>query len=306
MAEENSNSFSIVSLGKPIEKLIDTVGKAVGTLYKPKALRNEADAEAYKIEAIANAKAKAAIIKSDTDNEIAERAKQRLYLQEINRQQNLDNIIEKSVKFLDESVSEIPVDENWRTRFFNKAQDITSEEMQEVWAKILANEINRPGNFSLRTLDIVSNLSKKEAEITNKLAGIRFSPLYILKFQNGSEEFEKFGISYSDLLILREAGILFNQDDLSVKLHHELYDSENDTKGLKISFGEKQYFVLPKNNSLDLYRFPVISFTLSGAQISQVIECKPDYLYLDQFIKYWSDNGYEFKELDSLVNIVKL
>ncbi|UUW11213.1 hypothetical protein NLG42_10480 [Flavobacterium plurextorum] len=42
--------------GKPIEKLIDVISEGIGVLYKPRAIRKEADAEAYKIIAIKKAK----------------------------------------------------------------------------------------------------------------------------------------------------------------------------------------------------------------------------------------------------------
>lgn len=43
--------------GKPVEKLLELIGSAIGTVYKPKAIRNEADAKAYEIRVIENAKA---------------------------------------------------------------------------------------------------------------------------------------------------------------------------------------------------------------------------------------------------------
>ena len=45
--------------GKPIEKLIDVISKGIGTIYKPRAIRKEAEAKAYEIEIIERAKANA-------------------------------------------------------------------------------------------------------------------------------------------------------------------------------------------------------------------------------------------------------
>ena len=42
--------------GKPFEKLIEVVSNGIGTLYRPRAIRQEADAKAYEIKVIEKAK----------------------------------------------------------------------------------------------------------------------------------------------------------------------------------------------------------------------------------------------------------
>jgi len=54
---------------------------------------------------------------------------------------------------------------DWFVRFFEDAGNISDEKMQEIWAKVLAGEIKQPGSFSLRTLEVLRNLSSDEAEI---------------------------------------------------------------------------------------------------------------------------------------------
>lgn len=285
---------NIQIFGKPLEKLVETISEGIGRKYKPKAIRNEADAEAYKIEVIAKAKAKALVIKTETDSEIALRAQERLYVQEINRQNNIENIVDKSVNYLEETVSETPVDEDWRTRFLNKAQDISSDKLQEVWAKILANEINSPGDISMRTLDILSNLSRIEAEILVKFVSLMFSAIYIIKFGVGTDELKNFGFIYADILRLREAGIIFSEDNIFANLKTQVVDDQ--TNGIEIKFGEKKYLITKKEN-IDVFRFPVLSLTTSGAEIAQFVKCSPDYNYLEKFIEHWSDKGYTFTEI---------
>jgi hypothetical protein len=284
---------NIQVFGKPLEKLVETISQGIGIRYKPKATRNEADAEAYKIEVLAKAEAKALIIRSEAESEIALRAQERLFTLEINRQNNLENIIDKSIKHLDETVSETPVDDDWRTRFFNKAQDISTDELQEVWAKILANEIKSPGNISMRTLDVLCNLSKDEADLFLKLVSLKFSDIYVMKFGNGTNELNQFDITYGDILVLREAGLIFNQDDIHAKL--DIEKNEDNINGAIIEFGNKKYFVTRKT-ATSTYNFPVLSFTSSGSEIASIINCKPNYLYLEGFIKYWSNKGYIFTE----------
>ena len=39
----------VTGLGRVAEKLIEEVSKAIGTAYKPRGMRREADAEAYRV-----------------------------------------------------------------------------------------------------------------------------------------------------------------------------------------------------------------------------------------------------------------
>jgi uncharacterized repeat protein (TIGR03899 family) len=171
------------------------------------------------VEKLAEAKAKGLILKSDAENEIIERARERFAYKEINRQINLESIVEKSTKYLKDSVSEEPVDEDWRTRFFNKAQDVTNEEIQEIWGKILAEEVTQPGKIGFRTLEVISNLSKVEAQLFEKACKIAFTDGMILKLNRG-DSFDDFGIDYSSLLILRQAGLIYESDTLIVTYNY--------------------------------------------------------------------------------------
>jgi len=62
-------------------------------------------------------------------------------------------------------VSDEKVDPDWTVQFFNACQDVSNEEMQSLWSKILAGEVARPRAYSLRTLDVVRKLRRSDAEM---------------------------------------------------------------------------------------------------------------------------------------------
>jgi hypothetical protein len=288
---------NIQVFGKPLEKLVETVSKGIGIRYKPTAIRNEADAKAYEIEKIAAAKAKALIIKADADSEIAERARQRLYHQEMNRQNNIDYIIEKTAHNLNETVSDIPVDEDWRTKFFNKAQDVTSDDLQTVWAKILANEINQPGQVSVRTLDILSNMSKLEAEKFKILSAISTIDGHVLKI-NG-DDLSDYGISYDDLSILRAAGILLASDTMNVSYQAIIKILSDGCFGTVLSFKYGHFFISKLTNiePTDKFTFNQFSLTPAGRELLPVLGSPSNLIYIDALKKYLIDNGYIVEQL---------
>lgn len=160
---------------KPLEKLIEVVSNGIGTLYRPRKIRKEADAQAYAIKVLEKAKAEAGAESLMIEADTAERIGQRLVAKEVRRQENIDTMVEMAANNLAGSeVSDKPVDEDWATRFFGIVQDVSTEEMKSVWAKILAKEIERPSSFSMRTLEVLRNISYEEAELFTRITPFVF------------------------------------------------------------------------------------------------------------------------------------
>jgi hypothetical protein len=104
-----------------------------------------------------------------------------------------------------EDVSDKEVDPDWIARFFEAAQDISSEQMQALWGRVLAGEVSRPGSYSLRTIETLKNLTQSEAHIVEKVLAYSFDG-FILKL---SDEFWRGReIHFSSFLLLQELQIL--------------------------------------------------------------------------------------------------
>ncbi|HGN9278626.1 DUF2806 domain-containing protein [Enterobacter hormaechei] len=70
-------------------------------------------------------------------------------------------------------------------RWRNDAKLINDESIQYVWGRILAEEINTPKTVSIRTLDVIKNLSKEEAEIFSESLDFIFYNSYLI--ENGDD-----------------------------------------------------------------------------------------------------------------------
>lgn len=270
-----------IAASKPLSKLIEVAASAVGTMYKPRAMRNEAEAKAYEITKIAEANAKASIIQYDAENEKADRAKQRLFQLEMARQTNIENIVDLASMHLSEVVSDVPVDEDWKTRFFNKAKDISSEELQEIWAKILASEVNSPGKISLRTMDVLSSLSKKEAENFHKITSICTINGNILKVGDSlidENDLSVINFQYEDIIRLRSAGLITHEDNLIVYFDMKEFVNKEDKLGMYFEYYDKKIFVYkPKALQIRLEQFLL---TDSGIELLQIVGNPIDSNYL--------------------------
>lgn len=79
---------------------------------------------------------------------------------------NLIGCIKSTSNYIDDdSDNESEPSQDFINRWRNDAKLISDESIQYVWGRILAEEINTPRAVSVRTLDVIKNLSKEEAEI---------------------------------------------------------------------------------------------------------------------------------------------
>ena len=83
-------------------------------------------------------------------SELERRAARRLGNLERRRQGNIDAITVKAMEVLPPAVSPNPAEQDWVYRFFGECQDVSDEQMQQLWASILAGEVATPGSFGLR------------------------------------------------------------------------------------------------------------------------------------------------------------
>lgn len=115
-------------------------------------------------------------------------------------------------------------DFDWFVRFFEACSDISNEQMQELWAKVLANEVTRQGSFSLRTVEVLNRITHNEAmsffEISN-LAMCTADGMWFVLAEGPSsfnlDEVNDLIISNKKIRLLQECGLLSPiKDDMIV------------------------------------------------------------------------------------------
>ena len=99
-------------------------------------------------------------------------------------------------------------DFDWFIRYYEAAGNISDEEMQILWAKILAGEIKQPGTYSLRSLDTLRNMSKQDAELFKQIhrCAIDIEGQFLLP--NYKDYLDQRNITFDQILRLDEQGLL--------------------------------------------------------------------------------------------------
>ncbi|PCJ45266.1 MAG: membrane-fusion protein [Moraxellaceae bacterium] len=148
-------------------------------------------------------------INLDSLSEIANNTNQ---YEAIRKEVNVSNSIVVAENILANDHSEAPeekIDEDWLYSWRDYAGRTSSEELQELWGRVLAEEIKGPGSYSFRTLEFLKGLSKSEAEIMSNVAQFVVAG----RIWRGKEKFlEKEGVKFNELLFLQDLGILSGVD----------------------------------------------------------------------------------------------
>ena len=184
--------------------------------------------------------------------DLTETINQRIQFQEEKRQTNIAAVVRRAADVLgDKEVPDSDTDHDWSARFFSDVQDVSSEEMQVLWAKVLAGEVERPGSTSIRTLSILRNIDQVTAGLFKGLCSACVS----VTLPNGQfldarvpslggdpalNSLGKHGLSFEELNVLNEYGLIISDynswKDLSICIGRVL-NEPNHMTFVRIPFG---------------------------------------------------------------------
>lgn len=242
------NISDLLGLSEPLQKLVETVSCGIGKLYEPIHVRRMANAKAAEIKAIGDQISDISEIPIEYDNgkvlvdgtdytELVKRTQSRIAFQELKKQQNIDYAVAFAAQELagELKVSKEPVDEDWVSRFFDSVSCVSEKEMQLIWGKILAGEIKEPGSFSMRTLDVVKNLSKKDAECFLKIIPLVMTSGRGYFISSDKNARKTANVTDEDILALDECGLIYSDGTITMEY--------NVSKNQKIMIYSEEYTI---------------------------------------------------------------
>ena len=230
---------------KAIDKLVDYTASGIGAVAGPmlapwragreakariiaaRATAEEmavlASAQAEALDIITEARKKANLSLADVDSTTVGETTmeglvaQRIEYQEAKRQDNIKKVVNIAAEELgDKTVNNHEPDHDWTARFFNEVQDVTNEDMQHLWGKILAGEVAHPGSTSLRALSVLRNLDRRTAKLFVHVCSLAIAftdDMRVLNFGNYDDGngLRKYGLDYGSLNDLEENQLITSE-----------------------------------------------------------------------------------------------
>ena len=230
---------------------------------------------------------------------IEDRTVKRARLSQLRKQQNIENIMQKTLGYCANFEIGQRTDYDWFSRYIALSEDVSNATMQDLWAKILAGELTKPGSFSFKALQVFRDMSIYDAKLLAKacslsikepnkkgirlVSGVYQQPGLLNFFSKQRQQYcnlSQFGLNYADLLALAENHLIYLQESESslIGKGETLHFNYN---GVALKLTAKK-----SNISLQFYKF-----TALGAELAQLISDKSN----DEFFEYLKNKlGYYF------------
>ena len=211
----------------------------------------------------------------------------RLTFQEQKRQNNIGAVVGLAASELDDKeVQNHEVDHDWVARFFSDVQDVTSEHMQRIWAKILSGEVETPGRTSLHTLSILKNMTQRDAKLFEDVSRFVFND-FILNEKLHTIRIPGFP-DYSKFLILESYGLLHAAGNLNKNI---------DVKSEEYVFFTKNmaYQIFKEDNTSSELVIPAFPLSHQGRELYSIVGSIIDDNYLSEIACFLRDDNFILK-----------
>lgn len=313
-----------------LEKLIDHTASGIGSvahslltpLLSPWQAKQQAQADAIAAEGQAhalllqaNARSTARQMLIDKDAEvsgeltIAEAVTQRIQFQERKRLLNVQSVVAQAAEELgDTLVENSEPDHDWTARFFNDVQDVSSAQMQLLWARVLAGEVRRRGSTTLRTLGILKNLDQVTADRFRTLCSLCFF-LYMpdggiaddarvcsLGGNAAQNCLADYGLGFGTLNRLNEHGLVisdYNSWIDYVVTRDDAVGEDGQVVRFPFVFQGTRWDLELSSHDVDRKRIRIsgVALTWTGRELAKVVEVKADNRYRQALERFFRQKG---------------
>jgi hypothetical protein len=219
-------------------------------------------------------------------------AESRLLRDTIRHEINTANSIVYAEELLKDDTTVPPaenINDDWLYRWRDYTGNVSSDDLQRMWGKVLAGEVKAPGTYSLRCLDFLRNLSQEEAALIESMCS-----LVIDSFIWRPTVSYDLPIQFDRLLDLEELGLLTGVS--STGLSVTVTDDHTTHLGwIRPLVSNGKCLVVKNDNKSASLSIPVYTITRLGKQIIGLGSFNPNLTYLDQLGKYIVAIGGGFK-----------
>ncbi len=205
-------------------------------------------------------------------------------------------------------MEDVNPDHDWTARFFGEVQDVTNEDMQFLWAKVLAGEVVKAGSTSLRTLSILRNLDQQTAILFKKLCSLCIygdqigdARALTLNGPTDGNGLATYGLVFRDINILHENGLVIPTYNSwrDYRISVGVTAMENDQK-IRLPFRHQNafWYLHPTNGAVfdQECRLYGIALTLSGRELSSFVGVDAAPQYTLDLTQHFESTGFVLEQ----------
>lgn len=306
---------------KLVIKLWETVAeKGIGSLFKPWQMRREGrvsiELKREELLVIAQAERDAALLRrgeklpsavisriaqdSSASREsgqvpalsLEQRATDELISETIRRDANVTRALLHAEDVLSDDPQLPPdekVDDDWLFRWRESAAQVSGEELQNLWGRVLAGEVKAPGSYSLRTLEFLKNLSQQEAEAIAKLSQFVIGNVI---YRGKDTALEKYGISFDFLLNMQQLGVISGVEAIGMST---TWRSVDPSRFVQSFISNSLVLVATADDPQKEVSMSTYMLTAIGRQVSSLGTFDTNVEYLEEVGEHFKSQGFSVK-----------
>lgn len=289
--------FGISKFGKLGNTIATRFFDGIGCAYDDRLAKKHADDKAYEIEVVGKAKANIETYYQEQSRTLEGRASIRVTHQQTRQQENLEAIAKHAIEYTPQIEEQGPnsdhteepewgpKNDDWMAEFLDLSKNTSEEHMRELWGRVLAHEVKKPGSFSVQALMTMKTMSPAAAHIFEKICALNVKPLGLIK--TDKEAFltkVSYELSYTEIMIARENRLLTVGDST---VHN--MSSQDDL--FLTYFNHRQ---LLANDTSKMISTHVIPLTEIGKELSSIPAVERNDAYFVDFENYLQQLGFTF------------
>jgi hypothetical protein len=253
------------------------------------------------------------------DPEFAKVAIQKYGSKIIREQINLDKVCKVAATQLQEqamlpsnnsqTAKEIPpIDDDWLNSFEKEASQKSTEEMQLLFGRILASEINQPSSFSIKTVKLIGQLDSRTANLFRLLCSLSISlrlsdnniidaRVLSLGGNAASNSLQNYGLNFDQLNVLQEYGLIIS--DFNSYMDYSMCVAIGKTVALPLKYQNRDWALVPSAERTigQELRLDGVALSRSGKELLKIVDIETNDLFTDAIKDFFQKRNLSMVEI---------
>jgi hypothetical protein len=203
------------------------------------------------------------------------------------------------------------ISDDWLNNFEKEASQKSTQEMQFLFGRILAGEIQQPSSFSIKTVKLVGELDNRVAKLFRTLCSLSITlksgehifdaRVASLGGAAGANALLSYGLGFEHLSLLHEFGLII-PDFNSYMDYRSPIANEKGEVGLPFHYQNKMWGLIASAEASKELRVHGVSFSKSGKELMKIVDTQPNDTYTEALKEYFNTLHFKMVPISLQVN----
>ena len=203
------------------------------------------------------------------------------------------------------------IDDDWLNNFETQARQVSTEDMQLRFGRVLAGEIHKPGSYSIRTVKILRELDQDVAALFKKLCSMCIAfesqvdssvlDARVLTLGKSLREgnYGEYHLSNYELDVLIEYGLVDFLENVYLYPYNLCVESLNNLAPQSFLYQGQKWIFVPLD-PIQKFRLNGFSCTRAGRELYRIIDQEPMPEYTEELTEYFMKQNLAMRSKTSL------